>query len=274
MLDISEDPLGVSFIQINTIAGRQVLLVKITIARPCLRGNEYDVSQDVWHLVAGRRQTRDFDLLFARLSVPDECMTVGRRRPGTKINVIGTFGRSSSNGLYTRCSRLGVRRNSSHTLSMLGRHFRESLRLLMVGARRQLLCATAPSPQAHGGRKHRDPCKKLQTRIFPNHPCHLRILVDPKSNATVGPPQRTPPGHGWIFRSALGHYRCWCRDRVFANRALADGIFAKGIFAYRRGNRLRLRSWQVGSDCCSHESERGDTEDHKFQHRKLQCESR
>ena len=55
MFDISEDLLSVSLIQINTIAGRQILLVKITIARPCLGGNKYDVSQDVRQLVTGRQ---------------------------------------------------------------------------------------------------------------------------------------------------------------------------------------------------------------------------
>jgi hypothetical protein len=68
------------------------LLVKIAIARTCLRGDKYDkydVSQDVRQLVAGRSQTSDLDLLFAGLSVPNECMTVRCRRAGTKINVVG-----------------------------------------------------------------------------------------------------------------------------------------------------------------------------------------
>jgi hypothetical protein len=64
-------------------------------------------------------------------------------------------------------------------------------------------------------------------------------------------PKRGPPTHEWIFGSTLGHYR-GC-DRVFANRALADGPFAHGIFADRLSDRLRLRSWEVGSNCCSHE---------------------
>ena len=97
MLDISKDLLGVSLIQIDAIAGRQILLVKITIARPRLRGDKYDMSQDIRQLVAGRSQTRDLDLLFARLSVPDKCMTVGCCRAGTKINVVGSCGRSSIN---------------------------------------------------------------------------------------------------------------------------------------------------------------------------------
>src|ERR1700730_2219057 len=95
VFDISKDLLGVSLIQIDTVARRQILLIKIAIGRPCLRGNKYDVSQDVRQRVASRSQTRDLDLLFARLSVPDECMTVGRCGAGTKINVVRTSGRSS-----------------------------------------------------------------------------------------------------------------------------------------------------------------------------------
>jgi hypothetical protein len=71
-------------------------------------------------------------------------------------------------------------------------------------------------------------------------------------------PKRTPPAHEWIFRSTFGHYRG--RNRVFAHWALADGIFADGIFTNRRrrgGD--RLRPWEVGSNCGSHESQRSDT---------------
>src|ERR1700692_534598 len=100
MFDISKDLLGVSLIQIDTIARRQILLIKIAIGRPCFRGNKYDVSQDIRQRVASRSQTRDLDLFFACLPVPDECMTVGCCRAGTKINVIGTSGRSSLNWLY------------------------------------------------------------------------------------------------------------------------------------------------------------------------------
>jgi hypothetical protein len=53
------------------------------------------------------------------------------------------------------------------------------------------------------------------------------------------------------IRSTFGHYRG--RNRIFAYRALADGIFAQGIFTDRRSHRLRLRPWEVGSNCCSHE---------------------
>ena len=52
---------------------------------------------------------------------------------------------------------------------MLRRRSRENVLLLMVGARRELLCTTAPGPQAHGGRKHRYHSKTLQTWIFPSH---------------------------------------------------------------------------------------------------------
>src|SRR5262245_32478789 len=100
MFDISENLLGIGLIQINTVASRQIFLVKIAVARPCLRGHKYDVSQDVRDLIAGRMQARDFDRLFARFSVPDECMAVARCRARTKINVVGTSGRSSLNWLY------------------------------------------------------------------------------------------------------------------------------------------------------------------------------
>ena len=62
-------------------------------------------------------------------------------------------------------------------------------------------------------------------------------------------------------------------DRVFAHWALANGPFANGIFANRRGGGNWLSPWEVGSNCCSHEGQRSDTEDHEFQHRKLQYAS-
>jgi hypothetical protein len=74
--------------------------------------------------------------------------------------------------------------------------------------------------------------------------------------------------HEWMFRSTFGHNR-GC-DRVFAHWALANGIFANRIFADRRGGGDRLRPWEVGGNCCSYEGQRSDTEDHEFQHRKLQ----
>ena len=73
-----------------------------------------------------------------------------------------------------------------------------------------------------------------------------------------------------MFRSTFGHYRGGC-DRVFAHWALANGIFANGILADWRGlSGDRLRPWEVGGNCCSYEGQRSDTEDHEFQHRKLQ----
>ena len=57
------------------------------------------------------------------------------------------------------------------------------------------------------------------------------------------------------------------RDRVFAYWALADGIFADWIFADRRGGRDRLRPWEVGSNRCSHESQRHRSNDRESQHR-------
>jgi hypothetical protein len=71
-------------------------------------------------------------------------------------------------------------------------------------------------------------------------------------------------------RSTFGHQRSRGSDRVFAHRALTNGVFANGIFANRRGgggNRLRPR--HVGSNCGSHESQRSGSKDNEFQHRVL-----
>src|SRR6516165_8557717 len=148
----------------------------------------------------------------------------------------------------------------------------------MVRMRRELLCATASHPHAHRGGKHRDPCKKLQTQIFPNHsyhpsnPCGFktqRLIWSDCPNKTH-PPER-PKAHEWTFRSALGYYR---RGRGFADRIFADWALADWIFADRRGRNNRLGAWEVGSNCCSDEGESCNTEDHEFQHRSLRCESR
>src|SRR6516225_9314591 len=68
---------------------------------------------------------------------------------------------------------------------MLSRRPRKSVLLLMIGVRRELLRATASGPQAHRGRNNCGPSKKLQTRISPNHLSHLRILGDPRPDATI-----------------------------------------------------------------------------------------
>src|SRR5262249_7857176 len=57
------------------------------------------------------------------------------------------------------------------------------------------LGTTAPGFQAHKGRQQGGLCKKLQTRIPPNHSHHLRILLDPRSDATDSPP--TPSERRW-----------------------------------------------------------------------------
>jgi hypothetical protein len=65
---------------------------------------------------------------------------------------------------------------------------------------------------------------------------------------------------GWLGLT-FGYNRG--RDRVFAHWALAERIFADGIFAdRRRGDRLRPR--EVGSNCCSDEGQRSDAEDHEL----------
>src|SRR5215471_8363572 len=67
MFDVSKDFLRVSFIQIDAIAGRQIFLVKVTIASTGLGGDKHDMPQHIRHRVAGRMQTGDFDLPLACL---------------------------------------------------------------------------------------------------------------------------------------------------------------------------------------------------------------
>ena len=81
------------------------------------------------------------------------------------------------------------------------------------------------------------------------------------ANDRAGTPRARPSGLGLT----LGYNRG--RDRVFAHWALADGIFSDRIFADRRGGCDRLRPWEVGSNCCSHISQRHSANDHEFQHR-------
>jgi hypothetical protein len=83
-------------------------------------------------------------------------------------------------------------------------------------------------------------------------------------------PKRTPLAYEWIVRSTFGHQRSRGSDRVFAHRALTNGVFADGIFAnWRGGGGNRLRPWHIGSNCGSHESQRSDSKDNEFQHRAL-----
>ena len=102
--------------------------------------------------------------------------------------------------------------------------------------------------------------------LTPELDCSFRPLHSTSSPATL----RTPLAYEWIFRSTFGYQRSRSRDRVFAHWALANGVLADGIFANRRGGGgNRLRPWHVGSNCCSHESQRSDTKDYKSQHRVL-----
>jgi len=181
MFDISKHLLGVSLIQIDTIARRQIFLIKIAICRPCHRGYKYKVSQDVRHRIASRSQTRDIDLLFARLSVPDECVPVGRRGAGTKIHVIRSFAHNPSNRLYIRCRVRGVRCSRGHRHSRLYRELGGSALLLLISARRELLCAAAFEAQGQGGSEDGDAGQKFQTWVFPNHFLTFKRSRSPKT---------------------------------------------------------------------------------------------
>src|SRR6478736_8202855 len=76
MLDVAEDLLGVGLAQIDAITGRQILFVKVAVARPRFGGDPYQVSKDIGQRIALRMQAGNFDLPFARLAVPDKGVTV------------------------------------------------------------------------------------------------------------------------------------------------------------------------------------------------------
>ena len=78
-----------------------------------------------------------------------------------------------------------------------GAAFLSVVLLLTVGTHRDWLCATDPDPEVKKGRKHGGPSKKPQTRIFPNHFRHLRILLDPRADATASPDERRWPTNGY-----------------------------------------------------------------------------
>ena len=138
----------------------------------------------------------------------------------------------------------------------------------MVGARREWLCATDPGPQAHKGRKHGGHSKKLQTRIFPIHSRHLRILLDPRPMPqVVCYPKRTPLAYEWISDQPL--VTNGAATGYLPTGLLPTGYLPMGYLPTGAAGGNRLRPWQVGSNCGSHESQRSDSKDHEFQHRVL-----
>ena len=156
MLDISEDFLGVSLTQIDAIAGREILDIKVTVARSGLRGHPHKMSQHVGYRIACRVQAGNFDLLLARLAEPHKRMTIGCCRAGTKIHVEGSLDRSArlrpSNRFHICRGRRRARRNSGRCHTRFHRRFARSVPLLlMIGVRHKLLCAAASDSQAYVG---------------------------------------------------------------------------------------------------------------------------
>ena len=233
------------------------------------------MSQYVRQRVACWSQAGDFDCPLACLTVPDNCVPVGHCSAGTKIHVVRSFDRKSSGRLYVRRGWRAAWRSRGRFRTGFDRSFDGGVRpLLKISARRELLCTTT----SHGSRNDRDSDNKSQIAVFPNHSCHARLLWDPRQPKPqpvriIGeerPDPKVSKELGSSGFSTFGHHRGRGRNRVFAHRALTDGIFADGIFANRRGgDGNRLRPWEVCSNCCSHESQRSDTKDHEFQHRNL-----
>src|SRR5437588_1451826 len=137
------------------------------------------MSQYVGQRVTCRVQAGNFDLLLTCLAEPDKGMPVGCSRAGTKIHVVGSFGRlRPSNRLYVRCGKWGGRRSSNCRDARFHRRFGWSVLLLMISARHKLLCATSANSQANRGRKHADPDKGLQAGLLPIRSCHLQTLIN------------------------------------------------------------------------------------------------
>src|SRR6185437_1292487 len=88
MLDIGEDFFSISLAQIDAIACREILDIKVAVARSGLRGHPHEMSQYVGYRIACRMQAGNFDLLLARLAVPHKRMTVRCSRARTKIHVV------------------------------------------------------------------------------------------------------------------------------------------------------------------------------------------
>src|SRR5260370_2646015 len=89
MLDIGENLLCIRLVQIDPVVRSQVLRVQITVARSGFRRYPHQMSQYVGHLVTGRVQARNVNLLFACFPVPNESVTIARRCAGPEVNVIG-----------------------------------------------------------------------------------------------------------------------------------------------------------------------------------------
>ena len=155
--------------------------------------------------------------------------------------------------------------------------------MLLISARRELLCATAFEAQAHECSDDGDDGQKFQTWVFPNHcltferSCTLGT-PNPKRpmSRSIRTARRLPPAKkvgGAQGRAtlglALGYEWGWSRgltDRIFTDRGFADGTFARP-FANWCGLDNRLRMRQVRSNRCSHESQRRSAKDNEFQHR-------
>ena len=80
MLDMSKDFLGVGLTQIDAIAGREILDVKVTVACSSLRGHPHKMSQHVGKRIASRVKAGNFDLLLARLAEPHKRMRKQRAK--------------------------------------------------------------------------------------------------------------------------------------------------------------------------------------------------
>src|ERR1700722_3507793 len=109
-----------------------------------------------------------------------------------------------------------------------------------------------PAPRLTEAASSATPARRCRPRYFQVIPNIFESSwIKDRMPQLVHLPQTNAASARIDIRSTFGHYRGG--NRIFAYRALADGIFAQGIFADRRSRRLRLRPREVGSSCCSHE---------------------
>ena len=185
MLDMSEDFLGVSLAQINAITGRQILDVKITVARPRLRGHPHEMSQHVRQRIAfwgaGPQLRPAFRSSCRTRQRHDRRMLpCGHENPRSRVpwpqRQIETFEPVSHP--LTDGGSLGA------TAAVVTPGFIDGLRgsvlLLRINARQLLFGTAASNSQAHVSCEDAGSNNKQQTRRFPICSRHLQTLTDPR----------------------------------------------------------------------------------------------
>jgi len=188
VLDVRENLLRVGLAQVHAIAGRQILLVKVTVARSGLGGHPGKVSQHIRQDIARRVQPRNFDLLLACLAIPDKRVPIRRRRAGTKVDVVWPFERRPSNRLRGCCGRGTAWTGDGRCHNRSRRRFARLVLLQrrLIRLRSQLLRMTDAGSQSRGSHNNTNSGKQPQAAPFPIGFWHVQALT------RVSQPQAAP----------------------------------------------------------------------------------